>query len=158
MAKREGDISITSEVLRVPLEKLPETAERFFEEWKQARKEVEKLNKELAKLLVYELENRVEKIGEIEFIGTVVEGDINHLREAALTLKRPKRVVTLISEDSKAVVVSVGDEVPQKAGELIKIITKVAGGGGGGKKDLAQGKIKNVLKAKEALEELKKAL
>ena len=156
--KERKIISKTSEVFRVPLEKLPETAERFFEEWKQARKEVEKLNKELAKLLVYELENRVEKIGEIEFIGTVVEGDINHLREAALTLKRPKRVVALISEDSKAVVVSVGDEVPQKAGELIKIITKVAGGGGGGKKDLAQGKIKNILKAKEALEELKKAL
>jgi len=156
--KEREIISKTSEVLRVPLEKLPETAERFFEEWKQARKEVEKLNKELAKLLVYELENRVEKIGEIEFIGTVVEGDINHLREAALTLKRPKRVVALISEDSKAVVVSVGDEVPQKAGELIKIITKVAGGGGGGKKDLAQGKIKNVLKAKEAIEELRKAL
>ena len=156
--KERKIISKTSEVFRVPLEKLPETAERFFEEWKQARKEVEKLNKELAKLLVYELENRVEKIGEIEFIGTVVEGDINHLREAALTLKRPKRVVALISEDSKAVVVSVGDEVLQKAGELIKIITKVAGGGGGGKKDLAQGKIKNILKAKEALEELKKAL
>jgi len=156
--KERKIISKTSEVFRVPLEKLPETAERFFEEWKQARKEVEKLNKELAKLLVYELEKRVEKIGEIEFIGTVVEGDINHLREAALTLKRPKRVVALISEDSKAVVVSVGDEVPQKAGELIKIITKVAGGGGGGKKDLAQGKIKNILKAKEALEELKKAL
>ncbi|RLF75901.1 alanine--tRNA ligase, partial [Thermococci archaeon] len=149
--KERKIISKTSEVFRVPLEKLPETAERFFEEWKQARKEVEKLNKELAKLLVYELENRVEKIGEIEFIGTVVEGDINHLREAALTLKRPKRVVALISEDSKAVVVSVGDEVLQKAGELIKIITKVAGGGGGGKKDLAQGKIKNILKAKEAL-------
>ncbi|MCD6139342.1 MAG: alanine--tRNA ligase [Thermococcus sp.] len=156
--KERKIISKTSEVFRVPLEKLPETAERFFEEWKQARKEVEKLNKELAKLLVYELENRVEKIGEIEFIGTVVEGDINHLREAALTLKRPKRVVALISEDSKAVVVSVGDEVLQKAGELIKIITKVAGGGGGGKKDLAQGKIKNILKVKEALEELKKVL
>ncbi|HIH72171.1 MAG TPA: alanine--tRNA ligase, partial [Thermococcaceae archaeon] len=137
---------------------LPETAERFFEEWKQARKEVEKLNKELAKLLIYELESKVEKIGEIEFIGAIVEGEIDHLREAALKLKKPKRIVALISEDSKAVVVSVGDEIPHKAGDLIKIITKVAGGGGGGKKDLAQGKVKNVLKAREAIEELKKAL
>ncbi|KPU64001.1 alanyl-tRNA synthetase [Thermococcus sp. EP1] len=148
----------TSEVFRVPPEKLPETAERFFEEWKQARKEVEKLNKELAKLLVYELESRVEKIGEVEFIGEIVEGEINHLREAALKLKKASRIVALISEDTNAVVISVGDDVPHKAGDLIRIITKVAGGGGGGKKDLAQGKIKNILKAKEAIEELKKAL
>ena len=156
--KERKIISKTSEVFRVALEKLPETAERFFEEWKQARKEVEKLNKELAKLLVYELENRVEKIGEIEFIGAVVEGEIDHLREAALKLKKPNRIVALISEDTNAVVVTVGEDLNYKAGDLIKIITRVAGGGGGGKKDLAQGKIKNVLKAKEALEELKKAL
>ena len=148
----------TSEVFRVPPEKLPETAERFFEEWKQARKEVEKLNKELAKLLVYELENKVEKIGEIEFIGEIVEGEIDHLREAALKLKKANRIVALISEDTNAVVVTVGEDLNYKAGDLIRIITKVAGGGGGGKKDLAQGKIKNILKAKEAIEELKKAL
>jgi len=156
--KERKIISKTSEVFRVPLEKLPETAERFFEEWKQARKEVEKLNKELAKLLVYELENRVEKIGEIEFIGAVVEGEIDHLREAALKLKKPNRIVALISEDTNAVVVTVGEDLNYKAGDLIKIITRVAGGGGGGKKDLAQGKIKNILKVKEALEELKKVL
>jgi len=156
--KERKIISKTSEVFRVPLEKLPETAERFFEEWKQARKEVEKLNKELAKLLVYELENRVEKIGEIEFIGAVVEGEIDHLREAALKLKKPNRIVALISEDTNAVVVTVGEDLNYKAGDLIKVITRVAGGGGGGKKDLAQGKIKNILQAKEAIEELKKAL
>lgn len=155
--KEREIISKTSEVFRVPLEKLPETAGRFFEEWKQARKEVEKLNKELAKLLVYELENRVEKIGEIEFIGAVVEGEIDHLREAALKLKKSNRIVALISEESNAVVVTVGEDLNYKAGDLIRIITRVAGGGGGGKKDLAQGKIKNILKAKEALEELKKA-
>ena len=156
--KERKIISKTSEVFRVPLEKLPETAERFFEEWKQARKEVEKLNKELAKLLVYELENRVEKIGEIEFIGAVVEGEIDHLREAGLKLKKPNRIVALISEDTNAVVVTVGEDLNYKAGDLIKIITRVAGGSGGGKKDLAQGKIKNILKVKEALEELKKVL
>ena len=156
--KEREIISKTSEVLRVPLEKLPETAERFFEEWKQARKEVEKLNKELAKLLVYELESKVEKIREMEFIGAIVEGEIDHLREAALKLKKANRIVALISEDTNAVVVTVGEDLNYKAGDLIKIITRVAGGGGGGKKDLAQGKIKNVLKAKEAIEELRKAL
>ncbi|NJE26271.1 alanine--tRNA ligase [Thermococcus sp. MV5] len=157
--QEEGEIlRKTSEVFRVPPEKLPETAERFFEEWKQARKEVEKLNKELAKLLVYELESKVERIGEVEFIGEIVEGEINHLREAALKLKKANRIVALISEDTNAVVISVGDDLPHKAGDLIRTITKVAGGGGGGKKDLAQGKIKNILKAKEAIEELKKAL
>ncbi|AIF70291.1 alanyl-tRNA synthetase [Palaeococcus pacificus DY20341] len=158
MQESEAIIKKTSEIFRVPPEKLPETAQKFFDEWKKARKEVEKLKKELAKLLIYELEAKVEKIGEIEFIGDVVEGDIDHLREAALKLKRPNRVIAVISEDTGAVVVAVGDEIEHKAGELIRVITSIAGGGGGGKKDLAQGKIKNVLKAREALEELKKRL
>ncbi|HDZ36241.1 MAG TPA: hypothetical protein ENH81_04940, partial [Thermococcus sp.] len=39
-----------------------------------------------------------------------------------------------------------------------KVITSVAGGGGGGRKELAQGRIKNPLKAEEAIEEVKKRL
>ena len=158
MQESESIIKRTSGVFRVPPEKLPDTAQKFFDEWKNARKEVEKLKRELAKLLVYELESKVEEIGDIEFIGDVVEGDIEHLREAALKLKKPNRVIAIISEDSGAVVVAVGDNVEHKAGDLVRIITSVAGGGGGGKKDLAQGKIKNILKAKEALEEVKKKL
>ncbi|WP_456450400.1 alanine--tRNA ligase [Palaeococcus sp. (in: euryarchaeotes)] len=158
MQESESIIKRTSGVFRVPPEKLPDTAQKFFDEWKNARKEVEKLKRELAKLLVYELESKVEKIKGIEFIGGIVEGDIEHLREAALKLKKPNRVIAIISEDSGAVVVAVGDNVDHKAGDLVRIITSVAGGGGGGKKDLAQGKIKNILKAKEALEEVKKKL
>ncbi|WP_456397703.1 alanine--tRNA ligase [Palaeococcus sp. (in: euryarchaeotes)] len=158
MQESESIIKRTSGIFRVPPEKLPDTAQKFFDEWKNARKEVEKLKRELAKLLVYELESKVEEIGDIEFIGDVVEGDIEHLREAALKLKKPNRVIAIISEDSGAVVVAVGDNVDHKAGDLVRIITSVAGGGGGGKKDLAQGKIKNILKAKEALEEVKKKL
>ncbi|RLF78680.1 alanine--tRNA ligase [Thermococci archaeon] len=158
MQESESIIKRTSGVFRVPPEKLPDTAQKFFDEWKNARKVVEKLKRELAKLLVYELESKVEKIKGIEFIGGIVEGDIEHLREAALKLKKPNRVIAIISEDSGAVVVAVGDNVDHKAGDLVRIITSVAGGGGGGKKDLAQGKIKNILKAKEALEEVKKKL
>ena len=158
MQESESIIKRTSGVFRVPPEKLPDTAQKFFDEWKNARKEVEKLKRELAKLFVYELESKVEKIKGIEFIGGIVEGDIEHLREAALKLKKPNRVIAIISEDSGAVVVAVGDNVDHKAGDLVRIITSVACGGGGGKKDLAQGKIKNILKAKEALEEVKKKL
>ncbi|WP_461866197.1 alanine--tRNA ligase [Thermococcus sp.] len=158
MQETEKILKKTSEVFRVPPEKLPETAERFFSEWKEARKEAEKLKKELAKLLVYELEGKTEKVGETEFIGEIVEGDIDNLREAALNLRKPRRVVALISEDTKAVVVSVGDDLNLKAGDLVRVITSIAGGGGGGRKELAQGKIKNILKAREAIEELKKRL
>ncbi|GAB6100888.1 alanine--tRNA ligase [Thermococcus atlanticus] len=158
MQETESILKRTSEVFRVPPEKLPETAERFFNEWKEARKEAERLKKELAKLLVYELEGKAEKVGNIEFIGAVVEGDIDNLREAALSLRKPGRVVALISEDTNAVVISVGDGLDLKAGDLVRIITSVAGGGGGGRKELAQGKIKNILKAEEAIEAVKKRL
>ncbi len=157
MQETERLLKRTAEIFRVPPEKVPETAERFFSEWKEARKEVEKLRKELAKLLVYELENRVEKVGGVEFIGAVVEGTMEDLREAANRLRKDKRVIVLISRKGHFVV-AVGDGLDLKAGELAKVITSVAGGGGGGRKELAQGRIKNPLKAEEAIEEVKKRL
>jgi alanyl-tRNA synthetase len=157
MQETERLLKKTAEVFRVPPEKVPETAERFFNEWKEARKEVEKLRKELAKLLVYELQEKVEKVGNVEFIGAVVEGTIDDLREAANRLRKENRVIVLISREGHFVV-AVGDNLDLKAGELAKVITSVAGGGGGGRKELAQGRIKNPLKAEEAIEEVKKRL
>ncbi len=157
MQETEKLLKKTAEVFRVPPEKVPETAERFFSEWKEARKEVEKLRKELAKLLVYELENEVENVNGIEFIGKVVEGTIDDLREAANKLRKEKRVVVLITREGHFVV-AVGDGLDLKAGELAKVVTGIAGGGGGGRKELAQGRIKNPLKAEEAIAEVKKRL
>ncbi|AEK73221.1 alanyl-tRNA synthetase [Thermococcus sp. 4557] len=157
MQETERLLKKTAEVFRVPPEKVPETAERFFNEWKAAKKEVEKLRKELAKLLVYELEGKVEKVGEVEFIGAVVEGAMDDLREAANKLRKEKRVIVLISREGHFVV-AVGDGLDVKAGELARAVTSVAGGGGGGRKELAQGRIKNPLKAEEAIEEVKKRL
>lgn len=157
MQESERILKKTAETFRVPVEKVPETAERFFNEWKEAKKEVEKLRMELAKLLVYELESEVERIGEVEFIGKVVEGAMDDLREAANKLRKEKRVVVLISREGHFVV-AVGDGVALKAGELAKVITGVAGGGGGGREELAQGRIKNPLKAEEAIVEVKKNL
>ena len=157
MQETERLLKKTAEVFRVPPEKVPETAERFFSEWKEARKEVEKLRKELAKLLVYELEKEVEKVNGIEFIGRVVEGTIDDLREAANKLRKENRVVVLITREGHFVV-AVGDALDLKAGELAKVITSIAGGGGGGRKELAQGRIKNPLKAEEAVAEVKKSL
>ncbi|NJE76767.1 alanine--tRNA ligase [Thermococcus sp. ES12] len=157
MQETERLLKRTAEIFRVPPEKVPETAERFFNEWKEAKKEVEKLRKELAKLLVYELEGKAEKVGEVEFIGAVVEGTMDDLREAANRLRKEKRVVVLISREGHFVV-AVGDGLDLKAGELAKVITSVAGGGGGGRKELAQGRIKNPLKAEEAIAEVKKSL
>ena len=157
MQETERILKRTSEVFRVPPEKVPETAERFFNEWKQARKEAEKLRKELAKLLVYELESEVEKVGEVEFIGKVVEGSIDDLREAANRLRKEKRIVVLISREGHFVV-AVGDGLEPKAGDLAKVVTSIAGGGGGGRKELAQGRIKNPLKAEDAIAEVRKSL
>ncbi|NJE62526.1 alanine--tRNA ligase [Thermococcus sp. 21S7] len=157
MQETERLLKRTAETFRVPVEKVPETAGRFFNEWKEAKKEVEKLRKELAKLLVYELESKVEKVGDVEFIGAVVEGAMDDLREAANRLRKERRVIVLVSREGHFVV-AVGDGLDFKAGELARIITSVAGGGGGGRKELAQGRIKNPLKAEEAVEAVRRRL
>ncbi|AEH25037.1 alanine--tRNA ligase [Pyrococcus yayanosii] len=147
----------TSEVFRVPPDKLPETAKRFFNEWKEAKKDVERLKKELAEAQIRNLETAGQRIGNVELIFHKVELDPATLRDAALRLKKPGRVVVLYN-GSGNFVVAVGDGVEVKAGDIAKRITTVAGGGGGGKTDLAQGRVKDVSKIKEVIEDVKNAL
>jgi len=142
------------DVLRVPAEQLPKTAERFFEEWKSQAKEIERLKGDLAKV---RLQTLASEARDLDGLKVVVQkmglADIEELLKAAALLAEQDYVALLGSETGKlvAAVGKSGLEKGIKAGSIIKAAAKALGGGGGGKPDLAQGGGPNVEKLDEAL-------
>jgi len=159
--ERDDLLSGAADILRVPNDQLPRTAERFFEEWKGQQKEIERLKEDLAKArlktLVAEAEIRdglrivVQKMG---------SADIDELLKAAALLAEQDYVALLGSVTGKlvAAVGQSGLAKGVKAGSIIRAAAKALGGGGGGRPELAQGGGPNAEKLDEALAAGKEAM
>ena len=143
-----------ADVLRVPVEQLPKTAERFFEEWKGQQKEIERLKEDLAEARLKTLTAEAQNIDGLKVVVQKMgSADIDELLKAATLLAEQDYVVLLGSKTGKlvAAVGKSGLEKGIKAGSIIKAAAKALGGGGGGKPDLAQGGGPNIEKIDEAL-------
>ncbi|HPT38363.1 MAG TPA: alanine--tRNA ligase, partial [Methanothrix sp.] len=143
-----------SDVLRVPSEQLPKTAERFFEEWKGQQKEIERLKEELARARLKTMASEaVDQDGLKIVVQKMGRADIDELLKAASLIAEQDCVVLLGSETGK-LVASVGRSGLArgvKAGSIIRAAARALGGGGGGKPELAQGGGPNAEKLDEAL-------
>ncbi len=130
-----------ADVLDVEPGQVPETAERFFQEWKERGKRVDELKKELAQARATGSETE-----EIDVDGTPVvvqrlDGDVDELRATANALVTDGRVAVIGSGagDSAQFVVGVPDDVSINAGAVVSELADRVGGGGGGPPDFAQG-------------------
>ncbi|MEF8857637.1 MAG: alanine--tRNA ligase [Halolamina sp.] len=131
-----------AETFDVNPEEVPDTAERFFTEWKERGKTIEQLKEELA-------EARASGGGggeEVDIDGTTaviqrLDADADELRATANALVEEGQVAVLGSGagGSAQVVVGVPDTVDIDAGEVISELARKVGGGGGGPPDFAQG-------------------
>ncbi|VVB72112.1 Alanine--tRNA ligase [uncultured archaeon] len=151
---RDDLLGQASDVLRVPAEQLPRTAERFFEEWKGQQKEIERLKEDLAKARLKTLAGEAKDLNGLHaVVQKMGSADIDELLKAASLLAEQDYVVLLGSESGKlvAAVGRSGLEKGIKAGSIIKAAAKLRGGGGGGKPDLAQGGGPDVARLDEAL-------
>jgi alanyl-tRNA synthetase len=152
--ERDDLLGEASDVLRVPAEQLPKTAERFFEEWKGQQKEIERLKEDLAEARLKTLTAEAQNIAGLKVVVQKMgSADIDELLKAATRLAEQDYVVLLGSKTGKlvAAVGKSGLEKGIKAGSIIKAAAKALGGGGGGKPDLAQGGGPNIEKIDEAL-------
>jgi alanyl-tRNA synthetase len=122
-----------------PLE-VPETAERFFEEWKARGKQIESLKEELAEVRAQSRTNE-----EIDVDGTAavvqrLDTDEDELRATATAIVEDDTLAVLGSGgDNAQFVVAVPDSVGVNAGEVVSELASRVGGGGGGPPDFAQG-------------------
>ncbi|NYT02373.1 MAG: alanine--tRNA ligase [Methanosarcinales archaeon] len=154
--ERDDLLQDSADILRVPPEQLPRTASRFFEEWKEQQKEIERLKEQLARSRKEKLTANAEEVGGLKVVvqdmGTA---DVEELMKAASLLAEQDYVVLLGGESNGAKLVAAvgksGLEKGIRAGDIIKAAARLVGGGGGGKPEMAQGGGPNAAGLAEAL-------
>ncbi|HJJ28966.1 MAG TPA: alanine--tRNA ligase [Methanocorpusculum sp.] len=133
----QGLLNTSAETLSVQTENLPGSVARFFSEWKEQRKEIEKLRSKIAELELSRLEGV--DINGVEVVIKQVDVSRKELVTVAGAVAARGGVAVLITTaDGIGVVAASGcDKV--HAGKLVSAVCAEVGGKGGGKPNLAQG-------------------
>jgi len=151
----EDALREAANVLDVTPQEVPETAARFFEEWKARGKEIEDLKQQLAEARA----SGGADAEEIEVAGTTavvqrIDADMDELRAQANALVGQGQIAVLGSgSDGATFVVAVPDDVEVNAGQVVGELAGRVGGGGGGPPDFAQGGGPDGEKLDDALEQ-----
>lgn len=154
-----------SEELNVPLEKVEKTAERLVEDLKEARRERERLLKELAKFKAKEYLFTAKEIKGLNIVTKrVKEVDVDRLIKTASELVKmePRMVAVLCGVNGTArIVVMVGKEAVKRginARNIAEEAASILGGGGSGRPDFAQGGGTQIRKVPEALQKAEEVI
>lgn len=139
----EDALATAGSVLDVSPLDVPETAERFFEEWKDRGKQIDSLKEQLAEIRAQSDSNETIDIDD-DGNGTAVvqrlDADEEELRATATAIVENDTLAVLASgRDSAQFVVAVPDSMNVNAGEVVSELASHVGGGGGGPPDFAQG-------------------
>ncbi|MHC1567565.1 MAG: alanine--tRNA ligase [Candidatus Syntropharchaeia archaeon] len=151
--EKERLLNKSANVLRVPPEILPETAKRFFEEWKSLKKENERLKESLSEINVEKLLRNVKNVNGVSFVAEKVNLDVGEMIKCASLISEKDAAALLINESGRSVV-SLPLEMVKRgkdAREIVKEMSEILGGSGGGKPELAQGGGPNTDRIREAL-------
>jgi alanyl-tRNA synthetase len=133
----EGIVASSAAVLSVQEENLPATVTRFFTEWKDQKKDIEKMSQKLVDLEMRTLV--AEKAGGISVVVKRIDLPQKELALLAASVSEKGGVALLAgSGDSVRVVLASGDN-RVNAGEIIGQVCGMVGGKGGGKPTMAQG-------------------
>ncbi|MHC1624411.1 MAG: alanine--tRNA ligase [Methermicoccaceae archaeon] len=160
--RRDMILSGASDAFSVPIDNLVKTARRFFSEWKEVRKENERLREELARLTSELKSSQIKTIDvkdvatPIKYYADIVEGTKSEeLRNMSSEIASKNDAVCVMVGDGGMVAVSVSENLPDvlNAREIMHSLANEYSGGGGGKRTLAQGKL-GKMPEKESLEEV----
>ncbi|VTT87608.1 Alanyl-tRNA synthetase [Halorubrum sp. DM2] len=140
--RTEDALYDAADILDVDPLDVPDTAERFFEEWKARGKEIESLKEELAAARA----SGGADAEEVDVDGATaviqrLDGDADELRATANAHVDDGKVAVIGSGagGSASFVVGVPDGVDVNAGQVVSELAGRVGGGGGGPPDFAQG-------------------
>jgi alanyl-tRNA synthetase len=153
--ERDDLLGEAAAVLRVPPEQLPKTASRFFQEWKDQQKEIERLEERLAEESLKSLSREAQTIDGLKVVvHKMEEAPIEEMLKAASLLAEGDYVAVLGSETGKVVVSAGRSGLARglKAGSIVRAAAAVLGGGGGGRPELAQGGGPNIKELDRALQ------
>lgn len=153
---QEELIRKTASTVKVPPEKLPSVVKRFFEEWKELKKENERLRAEIADLEPERLRAEKQEIEGVDVIVAVVpEPTLKELRNISSKLVEQGNTTMLVSDASGNFIYEVPDPLSDRinANEWLQHVSSKYGGRGGGTATLAQGGGVNIELVDKAREE-----
>jgi len=137
MQHLEQIVSSSADILSVQQENLPATVTRFFTEWKDQKKDIERMS---AKLVELELQTITgESLGGIEVIVKRVDLPQKELSTLATGIAAKGGVALLASAGETVRVVLASGDPRVNAGDIISQVCSLLGGKGGGKPSMAQG-------------------
>ena len=153
-----------AELLGTSPEQLPDAMKRLLNEWKELRKEVQRLNKEKMAILAKGIGDRTGAPQGIEVRGVwvfthVVTGGTKELVALAKELLSGGRSVAVLGAEGETASIAVGrsEDVNLDCRDILGEGVRFIGGKGGGKPDFAQGGGPNVAAVKLAVEKMKEA-
>lgn len=153
----ENILKESAGIFKVDVEQLPKTCDRFFNEWKSYRNEINKLKRQIASLKIANMIDGAEEINNLLILNKIVEADMGELIKIATELIEISGKVDLViigNNDGKIVgaasIKALKNNI--KINELIEEAAKILGGGGGGKPTLAQGAGPKSEKMQEAID------
>lgn len=149
--EKDEIVNEASETLRVPISELSNAITRFFDEWKDLRKENVKLKKSLAKYESEDLEKEAIDIEGIKVVAKSIQADDEELKAISLDLKERNSVAILISNGRTVVAVPSNLSNQIDASTIANEVCTILGGGGGGNPEFAQGGGKKIERTDEAL-------
>jgi alanyl-tRNA synthetase len=138
--RTEDALYDAASALDVAPPEVPETAERFFDEWKARGKRIEELKEQLAEARAEAGEGEEIDLGETTAVVQRLDADMDELRATANALAEDGKIAVIgAGLESAQFVVAVPDGVAVNAGEVVGDLAGRVGGGGGGPPDFAQG-------------------
>jgi len=156
---RKEDLDKAKDLLKTdnPLEKI----EKIISDMKSMEKEIQKLKTGSSRDTVSDALNKTHDIDGVKIVNIRQDGlNQNELRLMADNvrdrLKSGIIVISSVTDSQAAILCMVTKDLSNKysAGEIVKEISKLAGGKGGGKPEMAQGGTKEIEKLDAALESL----
>ena len=158
--RKQNDIAIEgAALLKSSVEQLPAAVKRIITEKRSLEKQLERLNREVAKNASGELTSSAREINGVMVLSAELPGDASTLREQADRLrdKLGSAVVVLGArgDGNVILVATVSKDLINRglhAGKIIKSVAQQVGGGGGGRPDMAQAGGKNPSALPKALD------
>lgn len=149
MQHLEGIVASSAETLSVQFENLPPTVTRFFNEWKDQKKDIERMSARLVDLETRTLE--LETAGSTRVVVKRIDLPQKELAAIAQTVAGNGGVALIAGAGETARVVLASGSPRVNAGEIIGQVCELLGGKGGGKPAMAQGGGPNVAQLDLAL-------
>lgn len=140
--RQEEILRVAAEKVSVSPAELPQTVERFFEEWKARGKRIEQFASVLAQEEAKEILMENEKTG--RYVFRILDVDPGTLMLVAQKIASSEGGAAALANRAGNLVCACGKKSKFKANEILNEMVKKYGGKGGGSAQLASGRIEKI--------------